>query len=116
MLQHYQHSFSSAVAWGSDGKSFVVKRQELFARTVLPQLFRHNNYSSFIRQLNKYGFHKMPLTDDMKMAENLDDSVSTEQTVSNVILLQSVGKCVCASAVSAWKNLFALANKAQAVE
>jgi heat shock transcription factor, other eukaryote len=41
--------------WSEDGASFWVSNSEQFARDVLPQYFKHNNYASFVRQLNLYG-------------------------------------------------------------
>eukprot|EP00549_Striatella_unipunctata_P009050 CAMPEP_0118682700 /NCGR_PEP_ID=MMETSP0800-20121206/5623_1 /TAXON_ID=210618 ORGANISM="Striatella unipunctata, Strain CCMP2910" /NCGR_SAMPLE_ID=MMETSP0800 /ASSEMBLY_ACC=CAM_ASM_000638 /LENGTH=235 /DNA_ID=CAMNT_0006579103 /DNA_START=361 /DNA_END=1068 /DNA_ORIENTATION=- len=45
--------------WSSQGDNFVVKNVEKFAATVLPQYFKHSNFSSFARQLNFYGFRKL---------------------------------------------------------
>jgi len=44
--------------WADDGMSFYVKQVEIFSSTVLPEYFKHSNFSSFVRQLNFYGFTK----------------------------------------------------------
>ncbi|GAB7347823.1 hypothetical protein MBLNU459_g5360t1 [Dothideomycetes sp. NU459] len=46
------------IRWSDDGNSFIVLDEDEFARTLIPELFKHNNYASFVRQLNMYGFHK----------------------------------------------------------
>lgn len=50
---------ASLVSWTDDkGLSFTVHKPSEFGRDVLPKYFKHNNFSSFVRQLNQYGFHK----------------------------------------------------------
>ncbi|KAK3438904.1 heat stress transcription factor A-2 [Eucalyptus grandis] len=47
------------VSWGLSQDSFVVWDQQQFSKEVLPGYFKHSNFSSFIRQLNTYGFRKI---------------------------------------------------------
>lgn len=71
-------SYESVVRWGNDGDSFVVlevssispherltptdmlaSQNEKFTKSILPKHFKHSNFASFVRQLNKYDFHKV---------------------------------------------------------
>ncbi|KAI8376018.1 uncharacterized protein BYT42DRAFT_573116 [Radiomyces spectabilis] len=62
MLQ--DNSFPHILSWGVGGESFVVKEPNEFARLILPKHFKHSNFASFVRQLNKYDFHKIRNPED----------------------------------------------------
>lgn len=46
------------ISWSDSAESFVMSPSHDFSK-VLAQYFKHTNISSFVRQLNMYGFHKV---------------------------------------------------------
>ena len=36
-------------SWSQDGKTFIVKDPNKFERTIIPQFFKHNKFTSFVR-------------------------------------------------------------------
>uniref|UniRef100_A0A8D0HX06 HSF-type DNA-binding domain-containing protein n=1 Tax=Sphenodon punctatus TaxID=8508 RepID=A0A8D0HX06_SPHPU len=58
------------ITWSRNGQNFCILDDQRFAKELLPKYFKHNNISSFIRQLNIYGFRKViALENGMMTAE-----------------------------------------------
>ena len=64
------------VSWGPKGDCFVVKDMNEFTKSVLPRVFKHSNFASFVRQLNKYDFHKVKNSDDSQFGEQVKQPLS----------------------------------------
>jgi len=58
MCNNDDQAHRNCINWSDDLKSFWVSNIETFSRMILPMYFKHNNYASFVRQLNMYGFHR----------------------------------------------------------
>ncbi|CAK4072998.1 unnamed protein product [Aphanomyces euteiches] len=58
-LYDMMHTTPASIGgWCQGGAAFEIKNPKEFARVMLPQYFKHSKFSSFVRQLNFYGFQK----------------------------------------------------------
>ncbi|CAN4082189.1 unnamed protein product [Withania somnifera] len=53
------HETDPFIRWTSTKTSFLITEPNKFCVEVLPKYFKHSNLSSFIYQLNNYGFRKV---------------------------------------------------------
>jgi hypothetical protein len=53
-----ERKFPEVIDWNPEGTALVIKKPSEFCSKVLPTYFKHNNLTSFVRQLNMYNFHK----------------------------------------------------------
>lgn len=53
--------YSNFIRWSEEHKGNAIEVIEpvQFSQEILPKIFKHSNITSFIRQLNIYGFHKL---------------------------------------------------------
>ncbi|KAJ3226907.1 hypothetical protein HK099_003859 [Clydaea vesicula] len=71
------NTYQNSIKWSKSETSFIVINSNIFANEVLPLIFKHSNFISFVRQLNLYNFHKVnrayhrqnTITDEQRAAE-----------------------------------------------
>ncbi|ODQ79501.1 hypothetical protein BABINDRAFT_161896 [Babjeviella inositovora NRRL Y-12698] len=66
-------NYKDIVRWASNGESFVVLDTNEFTKEILPKHFKHSNFASFVRQLNKYDFHKVKNLGEEKTKQEYGD-------------------------------------------
>mmetsp|Transcript_19942 Transcript_19942/g.29577 ORF Transcript_19942/g.29577 Transcript_19942/m.29577 type:complete len:418 (-) Transcript_19942:160-1413(-) len=63
---------ANVACWSDDGETFIVKNTDVFEKSIIPQFFKHSKFSSFVRQLNFYGFRKIKYADTIKIDAKLE--------------------------------------------
>lgn len=83
-LFHIVDSDEPAACWVPGGKIFLILDVQKFSETVLPKYFRHNKFTSFVRQLNLYGFSKLRVRNPDALIPN-NDNRNHEKRTQNLV-------------------------------
>mmetsp|Transcript_20303 Transcript_20303/g.44189 ORF Transcript_20303/g.44189 Transcript_20303/m.44189 type:complete len:311 (-) Transcript_20303:1944-2876(-) len=76
----------SVACWSADGKSFLIRDVDYFAKNILPLYFKHSKFASFVRQLNFYSFRKLRAeNDDRSAISEWPPPVSRNSTKSSAV-------------------------------
>lgn len=75
--------YSKFIHWSRDGKSFIITNSNDFTKNVLPKFFNHQKFSSFVRQLNLYNFHKVK-TKEKKEQKYTHKEFSKDKTLEQI--------------------------------
>ena len=73
------------IHWGEDGKYFVIENMYDFIEKILPKYYNHNNFASFVRQLNKYNFHKIKTSINENAFQNNQFIKGKKDLISNIL-------------------------------
>eukprot|EP00536_Pseudo-nitzschia_multiseries_P003930 jgi/Psemu1/323221/estExt_fgenesh1_pg.C_630006 len=82
-LFHIVDSDEPTACWVPGGKSFMILNVRKFSETVLPKYFKHNKFTSFVRQLNFYGFHKLRIHNPRSLIDSMEDGIHGSSTTNS---------------------------------
>lgn len=57
VLSFWKYAATSPICFVAN--KLTPSQNEKFTKHILPKHFKHSNFASFVRQLNKYDFHKV---------------------------------------------------------
>lgn len=69
MVQMLSNENNEFIKWNETGDSIIISDSNKFAREILPKYFKTKKFNSFVRQLNFYGFRKVPASKSSKGCE-----------------------------------------------
>ena len=74
----------SIIHWDKEGKVVEIENKTKFSKEILQKKFLHNNYDSFIRQLNLYGFEKLPNIETSEKDKFFLENFSKNLTIDDI--------------------------------
>ena len=76
--------YKEYIDWSENGEIINISDKIKFSNKILPKFFKHNKYSSFIRQLYLYGFHKIPKIKNSKNEQFINPNFTRYKTLKEI--------------------------------
>ena len=70
-----ENKYNEIIHWNQGCTNIIIQDPQKLSEMVLPKYFLHNNYISFTRQLNIYGFHKIRNVIKEKVAQEFKHEI-----------------------------------------
>ena len=79
-----KEEYSKIIHWSQNGSYIVINNIHSLAKKILPIYFNHQNYSSFVRQLNMYNFHKIRTDPNKQEQYFINESLNKSKTLNEI--------------------------------
>ena len=79
-----KEEYSNIIHWSQNGSYIIIANVQLLEKKILPIYFNHQNYSSFVRQLNMYNFHKIRTDPDKPEQYFINETLNKNKTMKEI--------------------------------
>jgi hypothetical protein len=79
-----KEEYSEIIHWSQNGSYIIIANAHLLEQKILPIYFNHQNYSSFVRQLNMYNFHKIRTDPDKPEQYFINETLNKNKTMKEI--------------------------------
>lgn len=76
--------YSKIIHWSQNGTYIIITNIHTLSKKILPIYFNHQNYSSFVRQLNMYNFHKIRTEQEVQEQYFINESLNKFKTLNEI--------------------------------
>ena len=76
--------YSKIIHWSQNGTYIIITNIHTLSKKILPIYFNHQNYSSFVRQLNIYNFHKIRTEQEVQEQYFINESLNKFKTLNEI--------------------------------
>ena len=76
--------YSKIIHWSQNGTYIIITNIHTLSKKILPIYFNHQNYSSFVRQLNIYNFHKIRTEQGVQEQYFINESLNKFKTLNEI--------------------------------
>ena len=76
--------YSKIIRWSQNEVYIIISNIDALSKKILPIYFNHQNYSSFVRQLNMYNFHKIRTEQNDQEQYFINESLNKFKTFDEI--------------------------------